>query len=213
MSARNEILQRLRKHPSTGALPSPWTSTPGANDLGARFEEALQASKGEVRRADSFDAALEQLGGVLREVDARAVVVNDLPRQPLLDRWPQFEWRFVDQNPEDLREYCARADVGVSGAVAALAETGTIVLHSGADRSRLATVLPLVHVALVPISCLVNDLFSWTAGRGSSALPANVTLVSGPSKTGDIEFEMTLGAHGPRRLRVILYQSGPSDTH
>ena len=66
------------------------------------------------------------------------------------------------------------------------------------------TLLPRVHVALVPENCLFQDIFAWTASR-SGKMPANTTLVGGPSKTADIEFTMTVGVHGPEKLIVILY--------
>ncbi len=99
---------------------------------------------------------------------------------------------------------CAQADVGVSGADAALAETGTVILRSGSGRSRLVTLLPPIHLALVPVKCLQPDLFTWIADR-EGPLPAGLTLVSGPSKTGDIEQTLAIGVHGPKRFIVVLY--------
>ena len=88
---------------------------------------------------------------------------------------------------------------------AALAETGSLVVTSGAGKSRMATLLPPVHIAMLPESCLHMDLFTWTAAR-EGPLPANLTLISGPSKTADIEQTMAVGVHGPRRLIAIVYR-------
>ena len=110
----------------------------------------------------------------------------------------------MGQTAGDLREFCARADVGLSGAEAALAETGSIVIRSGSGKSRLVTLLPPVHVALVPVSCFTMDIFTWTAER-SGEMPANLILISGPSKTADIEFKLTLGVHGPGHMIVVLF--------
>ena len=109
-----------------------------------------------------------------------------------------------------MREFCARADVGLSGVEGALAETGSLIVHSGPGKSRLATLLPPVHVALVPVSCLMPDIFTWTAARNGK-MPANLTLISGPSKSADIEFTLALGVHGPGRLVAVLYDTGQSD--
>ena len=81
-----------------------------------------------------------------------------------------------------------------------------MVLDSGLGRSRLATLLPPVHVALVYHHQLQPDIFTWTAGR-DEAWPANVVLVSGPSKTADIEQTLTVGVHGPKRFIVLLIES------
>jgi L-lactate utilization protein LutC len=145
---------------------------------------------------------------LLQALEARRVVVNGAPA-PLdgvswRTRFPALTWRVVGEEPDTLRAFCAAADVGVSSADAALAETGTIVVRSGPGRSRLATLLPPVHVALVPRARLTTDLFTWTEDRPAS-FPANVTLISGPSKTADIEQTLTIGVHGPRRFVVILY--------
>ncbi len=108
------------------------------------------------------------------------------------------------QKDGDLRAFCAGADAGLTGADAALAETGTLVVSSGPGRSRLVSLLPAVHIALVPTACLTADLFTWTASRGGG-MPASITLISGPSKTADIEQVMAIGVHGPKRLVVILF--------
>ena len=122
----------------------------------------------------------------------------------LAARWPNVEWHVTGQSSGDLRAFCAAADAGITGVDAALAETGTIVVSSGPGKSRLVSLLPPVHIALVPTSSLTVDLFTWTAARGG-AMPASVTLISGPSKTADIEQVMAIGVHGPKRLIVILY--------
>lgn len=207
MSAREEILQRLRSAARPEVLPPAWTSGRDFPDLEARFSEALQGGKGEVRRTDDLEGAWEEVDAVLREVGARVVVVN---HEPPLDqivvqrRWPGCEWHVVGQTQGDLRAFCARADVGLSGAEAALAETGTVVVSSGRGKSRMATLLPPVHLALVPLSCLTPDIFTWAAER-TGEMPANKVFISGPSKTADIEFTLTLGVHGPGRMVVVLY--------
>ena len=60
-------------------------------------------------------------------------------------------------------------------------------------------------MALAPTSCLTADLFTWVAGR-KGEWPAALTLISGPSKTSDIEQTLVTGVHGPKRFIVILYQ-------
>ena len=207
MSARDEIMSRLQSKIQDAELPPPWKSQRDFPDPVARFTESLETASGEVRRVDGLEEAWRELDAILREVEAKAVVANDEPplsADILKRRWPDYEWHIVDQTEGDLREFCARADVGLSGAEAALAETGSIVINSGPGKSRLATLLPPVHVVLVPVSCLTTDIFTWTAERDGE-MPANVVIISGPSKTADIEFKLTLGVHGPGRLIVILF--------
>lgn len=101
------------------------------------------------------------------------------------------------------------AAVGVSGAQAALAATGSLVLFSGPGRFRATSLLPPVHVVVIREEQIVPDLESWLAAQrqdGFEALrgAANVAIISGPSRTADIAMEPVMGMHGPRELHVIL---------
>ncbi len=210
MSAREEILVRLSEKASKVEMPGAWQSQRNFPDLAKRFTASLTAVRGEVRRAENLDAALEEVGTILEEVSAETVVANNetpLSDVALAERWPECAWHIAGQSSGDLREFCAGADVGLSGVEAALAETGSLVVHSGVGKSRLATLLPPVHIALVPVSCLVPDIFIWTASLNREApMPSNLNLISGPSKSADIEFTLTLGVHGPKRLVAVLYE-------
>lgn len=210
-SARDEILGRLRQRAANGEeqVPSPWQSRREFPDLAAQFDEALTGAAGEVKRVADLPAALEEVGRLLSELGAERIVVNGAPA-PLgevkwEERFPGCGWHIVNQSEGAVRAFCAEADVGISSADAALAETGSIVVQSGPGRSRLATLLPPVHIALVPSERLTADLFTWVAGRGEAEFPANLVLISGPSKTADIEQTLAIGVHGPKRLIVILY--------
>jgi len=223
MTARDDILNRLRRQGREVAHPSPWRSRRQFDDLAERFVETLAASKGEAHRAASLEEALDRVDQVLHEIEAVSAVVDAVPPLTQIDlegRWPSLNWRWVGQPDEDwpgdapqspgpsqleeLRAFCAAADVGLSVAQAALAETGTVVVASGPGRSRLTSLLPPVHLVLVPAAHLTTDIFTWTAARPEK-LPAAVTLISGPSKTADIEQTMAIGVHGPKRFIAVLY--------
>jgi L-lactate dehydrogenase complex protein LldG len=208
MTDRDQILTILRQQERTVTHPPAWQSRRQFDDLADRFDASLTAAHGEVHRAGSLAEALGLLGRVLAGLGAERVAVNAEPPLDGVDlttRWPDIQWRVTGQGDDDLRAFCAAADAGITGADAVLAETGTIVVSSGPGKSRLVPLLPPVHVVLAPTSRLTSDLFTWTAGRGG-AMPSSVTLISGPSKTADIEQTMAIGVHGPKRLIVILYQ-------
>ncbi len=207
MDAREEILSRLNKQNKESELPPAWQSRRQYDDLAQQFVDRLTANKGEVYRASSLEEGLARIGRLLTELKARKVVANAEPPFVGVDlpaRWPDIDWYIVDQNHGDLRAFCAGADVGLSGADVALAETGSLIINSGPGKSRLATLLPTVHLALVPTSCLTTDIFTWTAARQDPP-PANMVIVSGPSKTADIEQTMAVGIHGPKRFIAVLY--------
>lgn len=204
MDARDDILGRLKKAQRETEIPRPWQSRRNFADLAERFDQALTAVKGEVVRVDSLAAAHEQTNQLLRQLEVEKVVMNN--EQPLrnLPQLPQITYLVAQPEDDKLRDFCAVADVGLSSADAALAETGTIVLTSGPSRSRLVTLLPPVHIALVSTAVLTSDLFTW-ARQFKRQLPANLNFISGPSKTADIEQTLAVGVHGPKRFIVILY--------
>jgi L-lactate dehydrogenase complex protein LldG len=207
MISREEILGRLRPLAREVAHPQAWQSRRDFADLAVRFTESLTAVLGEVIRAENLEDAWEKLGDLLRQLEAERIVANNeapLSAIHLPDKWPEAEWFVVGQSEGDLKTFCQTADVGLTSTEAAFAETGSIVVSSGAGKSRLASLLPPVHIALVPESKLVTDIFTWTAARQGD-LPANTVFVSGPSKTADIEMTLVKGVHGPKRFIVILY--------
>ena len=203
MKARQEILDRLRTQLRPAAPLPLWSSRRHYDDLAAQFQQALQQAHGEVALADSWEGALVQLGQWLCElVPGRIVVQAESPLVDWVATRPDIDWFVVGQSAGDLRAFCAAADIGLSLADAALAETGSVVISSGPGKSRLAILLPPVHIAIVPPGRITTDLFTWTASR-TGPRPANLTLISGPSKTADIEQTMAIGVHGPKRFMVI----------
>ena len=96
--------------------------------------------------------------------------------------------------------------VGISGCFCAIAETGTLMLVSGPDTPASVSLLPETHIALVPASRIVAGMEEGFALARAELgqLPRAVNFISGPSRTGDIEQTIVLGAHGPYRVHLIL---------
>ncbi|MDP7524791.1 MAG: lactate utilization protein B [Dehalococcoidales bacterium] len=113
-----------------------------------------------------------------------------------------------------LREKFFEADVGMSGANVVAADTGTLFLIENEGNIRLATGAPPVHIALVGMEKLVptlNDAYKVsevTWRYANYTVPSYVSMISGPSKTGDIEKVITYGAHGPKEFHVIFLDDG-----
>lgn len=204
MTVRDEILSRLKSNHQE--MPTLGTHRRAYPDLAAQFSHRLQASAGEVYRVNSLDEALEKLGDLFRELGVETVAAH---REAPFDRidapakFPEQTW-YIAGEAEDYRGMCAQADAGLTSAVFALAETGTLVLEPGPAQSRLTSLLPPVHLVLLPESRILPSIFDWSA-QLSDPLPSNVVLVSGPSKTADIEQTLVVGVHGPKRLIVIVY--------
>ena len=115
-------------------------------------------------------------------------------------------------SPGPGRVRAAACRYGVTGVEAAFAATGSLLLDTAAGRPRVASLLPLRHIALVPFSRLHASMERWLAAlrlAGAAAAyvrdRAALVLVHGPSKTSDIEMHLTLGVHGPRSVHVVLF--------
>lgn len=101
--------------------------------------------------------------------------------------------------------------ISVSHAVAGVAETGTLVLTSGPDNPTTLNFLPDTHIVVVKAADIAGDYESvWSKLRmshGKGEMPRTVNFVTGPSRSGDIEQKLLLGAHGPRSLHIIVVES------
>lgn len=94
---------------------------------------------------------------------------------------------------------------GVTGALAGIAETGTLMLASGANHPTTLNFLPDTHVVVLHADDVVAGYEDgWDRVRAAGAMPRTVNFVTGPSRTGDIEQKIQLGAHGPRRLHIVI---------
>ncbi len=115
---------------------------------------------------------------------------------------------FRSGDRRDVLRQAVEVDLGITSAEAALASTGTLVVRSGPGFSRLASLITPRHLALVPMSRLYPSLETWLSdlqmtgrAKGFFTGASNVTLISGPSRTADIEMTLTLGVHGPRQVK------------
>lgn len=109
-----------------------------------------------------------------------------------------------------LRAAVGRFHTGLTWASWGVAETGTIILDSADEQVRLASMLSEVHLAVLPRAQVREDLFALEAELAAilAASPGYMASITGPSRTGDIELVLTLGAHGPRRLHIMLLEEG-----
>jgi L-lactate dehydrogenase complex protein LldG len=98
--------------------------------------------------------------------------------------------------------------VGITTCFCAVAETGTLMLCSSPDHPATVSLLPETHIALVPASRIVPGMEeAWALARAElGVLPRAVNFISGPSRTGDIEQTIVLGAHGPYRVHLVVIE-------
>jgi L-lactate dehydrogenase complex protein LldG len=104
-----------------------------------------------------------------------------------------------------VRVLCAESDIGISSADYALADTGTLVMLSSQQEPRMISLLPPLHIAVVPESRLIGNLDDLlTAVPLPAERTSSMVLITGPSRTGDIEQILVRGVHGPGELHVVV---------
>ena len=224
--SRDDVLATVARGVRVGVLP------PGATADHPGAPPVLDRPSDFGAMAASFAAELEKLSGVVHRVpdEAGAVaavlaLVEARGATRVLawdDRWLQPEGignslraRGVTLEPCWLPaagpERAARLQaldavpVGLTGAFAALADTGSVVVVSGPGRGRIASLMPPTHIAVVRAEQLFPSLGHFlVANAGAAEIGSNMVVITGPSRTGDIEGTLVLGVHGPGDLHVVL---------
>jgi L-lactate dehydrogenase complex protein LldG len=202
--ARAAILGRLRAGQRTGRLPAaadvhvPASRAPSADETLARFLNELSAL--------GVDTHVETTADCVR---ARVAALVGSSRVFSWDpEWLPYEAGSVLSSPirgTDARDLQAAAAIGVTGCDGAIAETGSLVLLPGEGRPRAASLLPPVHLAIVRRGDLRFSLFEYLRERGGAIASASgCVVVTGPSRTADIELTLTLGVHGPGKVIVVV---------
>ena len=213
MSSRENILARIRARQGKGAVPE-------AVERGAVREHIVAHPQSPRPRMDWDPVARfrERALGLASTVDevatlaaipatvARYLAAHSLPLAGVC--WPEFaglDWRGAGLAVES-RTARDADPVGITGVFCAIAETGTLMTVTGRDTPATSSLLPETHVAVVRKSRIVPGMEeAWRLLRDELREPPRaVTFISGPSRTADIEQTVTLGAHGPYRVHVIL---------
>ena len=177
----------------------------------ALFAERLAAVGGRAHGPLPVEGALGLLANLCRErAGDRAVAVST--GDPLVQKLgveEQLAEAGIDVlTPDDVfwRERLAEAGVGVTGAVAAVAASGTVGVACGVGAPRATSLVPPAHICLVFLGTMVEDLAEALRRCDPSAtdLPSNLVWVSGPSRSADLELILTVGVHGPGSVDVIV---------
>ena len=197
---RRAVAERLRRHPQG---PIPARAQADREALLAAFRSRLEARQASVESVPDEGAAVAAVRIWLARhaLPLAAVVTSELSA---LD-WGAMRIEARPPGPED-RVGIAIADLGI-------AETGSLVFFSAAGAPITLAFVPETHIVLVPAARIHGPLEAiWAHQRAHfpGLPPRSVSLVSGPSRTADIEQTIELGAHGPKRLHVILVEAQSS---
>ena len=205
---RNAVAARLAKPP---AHPRPAFATLANAGRKARLLQCFAAQGTEAIEIEDLSALPEAVAALVRPFGhAAPLAVGDEDKFAGLS-WPPA----VAPKPWSPDQTLGDGTAALSHALAAVAETGTLVLASGAANPASLAFLPELHIVAVDRATVVagfEDAFGRLAARfGPTRFPRAVNLISGPSRTGDIGGRIVKGAHGPRRLAVVLY-GAPAST-
>lgn len=187
----------------------------------ARFTDMAGRGGWNVHRVSGVESAIGCVDGIVGDIGATQVVRSG---QPIFDDVPVdtgMEWRGIEITPivrgegserEQLRETIRQADVGLTGTDYALAETGSLVILPRRGLSRLVSLVPPVHIALVrPEEVLesLHDLFLLRRleyYRRGGEMGSYLNFITGPSRTADIEMTIVQGVHGPKAVHLVLIE-------
>lgn len=212
MSSRERILQRLRNArdahssdaPDSMLSESGWPK-PEPDQWLSVFKQNLQDNHADVIETDE-QGWCSTVTGVLQAKGVQTLRTGDNPdAQQLLTAVAG------NLNAEAVTQVMAKTelfngvDAGFSVAMAGLAETGSLVVQTGPQEPRTLSLVPPLNIVLLRASKLVANFSQLVSlGRMPDVMPTNLLLISGPSKTADIQQTLAYGAHGPKELVVVL---------
>jgi L-lactate dehydrogenase complex protein LldG len=198
----------------TASVAPPATGLPRRE----RFRAALEALAGIVHEASSIDQAADVVAGIAARLGTSSILSWTDEAMALPGMTAALQARGLAAVADDLPQAgdarasrlaeLAALSLGLTGADAGLAETGSIVIASGPGRPRMASLLVPVHVAVLRVDRLVDSISGLLATRGDLvAAGSNLVAITGPSRTADIEHTLSRGVHGPGEVHVILLES------
>ena len=221
--ARERIFARLN-----AAGPKPLTPGPGVGDLPVKtycreekvenLKSLMEAMRTEVHLT-SEQTWLAELKEVLKQRDVKKLLYG--PQSPIGEAL-QSEWEYdgrdlpelvpYDKEIEQFKGEVFNIDAGITSTYGAIAETGALILWSSKEEPRLMSLVPPIHIAVLQAGKIYNTFLevmqkeNWVGG-----MPTNAFLISGPSKTADIELTLAFGVHGPKELIVLIVDGeGPA---
>jgi len=212
-STRNAILSRLRDaEPEANAMETityqPWVST-DQQLLKQRFIDGLSASHAEVISTDH-----KELSNTIEKVAASkqlkqiALGTDGEFHQHIVQATRSLKTDLFDSDIKDWKSALFNdIDAGITHCRAGIADTGTLVLWPDVSEPRTLSLVPPCHIALIKRSTIVSNFAELMVTQAwQNKMPTNIVLVSGPSKTADIQQTLAYGAHGPSQLVVILIE-------
>lgn len=216
-AVRNKILSRLSKAPKgdtperPGLMPFPEMSMI-REELVAKFTQNVAEQSGVVHRVKDNAELLEKLAEVLKEENVKEIAVSEddlvsaVGLEALQGKSGIVMTKISDFTDREIyKDYLfTKADAGITGADFAIAESGTLAIAHDNKKARLASLAPALHIAIVLIENLIPVYETAVEEIFKEGKPSQLTFITGPSLTADIQATPFRGMHGPKRLTILL---------
>ena len=217
--ARERIFARLKSVAVTAASPAPHPeSLPQVayshQEKIEKLKTLMEAMRTEVHVTDAQNW-IHTLEGILKTRQLKNLVY---PPETALGEALQSHWDKdtgdlpqlipYDTEIENFKERLFSIDAGITPVAGAIADPGALILWPSDKEPRLISLVPSIHIAVLKADTIFSSfLEAMQEEKWSTKMPTNVVLISGPSKTADIEMTLAFGVHGPRELIVLILES------
>jgi L-lactate dehydrogenase complex protein LldG len=199
--------------PAGVRLPVSYKAQLRRQELAAQFKQELELVGGKLSYARSRTEAQRALTSEIQSWKAERLVswsLEEFKDWGLFDLLPRTSCIAFDPKAHGAASFaklCAKAQVGVTTADFGIAHSGTLAIATSLSRPRAVSLLPTVHVALLRESQLVDRLGdAFALYRSQARISAsNIHFITGPSRTSDIENDLSIGVHGPAVVSVVLW--------
>ena len=216
--SRDRILGRLHGAGKLASAPAAAASELPFEKLGrdekiSKLKDLMRAVRTEVHVVEARDW-IEPLKRILNKREIRTLL--HAPRTAIGDAL-QKHWPGEDENAglpqlvaydghiENFKDQLFRMDAAITSTLGGIAESGAIILWPDEKEPRLMSLVPPIHIAVLEADKIFNTLGeAMQAQKWSEKMPTNAILISGPSKTADIELVLAFGVHGPKELIVLI---------
>lgn len=204
-SASFDAAHQAMESPRRSSTDAPASHDDASGSPLDRFRTALEGVGGRLLIAADETEAAGAVHDLLAEAGVRRVAISDSPLVERVVGSASLDGVAVQRSQEPASLF--ECDAGITGAQWAIAETGTLVLDSDRERHRLASLVPPMHVAIVEAGVIretLAEVLAEVGAGGADGLCRTLTLVTGPSRTSDIELTLAIGVHGPAVLAVVV---------
>ena len=216
--SRDRILGRLHgagklvSAPAAAASELPFEKLDRNEKIG-KLKALMEAVRTEVHVIEARDW-LEPLKGILnkREIKTLLYAPQTAIGDALQKKWPGEnenaglpELVAYDGHIENFKDQLFRMDAAITSTLGGIAESGAVILWPDEKEPRLMSLVPPIHIAVLEADKIFNTFGeAMEAQKWSQKMPTNAVLISGPSKTADIELILAFGVHGPKELIVLI---------